>query len=536
MTQTGTPSFGYSLTGNNQWDNPSPIGTYTIEQDDTTNTGTFGFELDLGGDGFFTDWSLRGYTQFGENRQKQRFENGIRMDHLPLSLDAVTNPANGQPACRAALVNPAVFGNCVPVNMFGGTRNVSAAAAAYLVDPEKIIDTTSKQYFTEVVADGQVAQGWAGPILMAMGASHRKDEIYQYVPDLTDEFVFLNGVNTGFRGLVPEGAPGGMLGVRPGSVPPGFTGASNLAQVLFTGSFQTPDTVLAGSFQVREAFAEINVPLLADKRAAQRLDANFAYRWADYTGSGGINSWKYGLSWQIVDSFRFRATGSRDVRAATLRERFDATAGGAQVLDPVFGNAQIGTASRSGGNPNVNPEEADTVTFGVVYQPAGLSKFLGLRRLVQHRHQRRVGSTEFPEHRQRMLQRRAGSVPVRDSRPGVERDRAHRQPFHQYQQPGARGPRPGAALLALHRRRSSCNGGSSPTGWPRTRCSFPVRRATTSIGSGRSTASRPTSVIRAGASRCSSTSAGSTGICSTGSFAKASMSTRTTWDRGRRRI
>jgi iron complex outermembrane recepter protein len=375
MAQTGAPSFGYSLTGSNLWDDPSPIGTYTIEQDDTTNTGTFGFELDLGGDGFFSDWSLRGYTQFGENQQKQRFENGIRMGRLPLSLDAVTNPATGQPACRAALVNPAAFGDCVPVNLFGGTRNVSAAAAAYLVDPEKIIDTTSKQYFTEVVADGQVARGWAGPILMAMGASHRKDEIYQFVPDLTDEFVFLNGVNTGFRGLVPEGAPGGMLGVRPGSVPPGFTGASNLAQVLFTGSFQTPDTVLAGSFQVREAFAEINVPLLADKPAARRLDANFAYRWADYTGSGGINSWKYGLSWQIVDSFRFRATGSRDVRAATLRERFDATAGGAQVLDPAFNNAQIGTASRSGGNPNVNPEEADTVTFGVVYQPDGLPGF-----------------------------------------------------------------------------------------------------------------------------------------------------------------
>jgi iron complex outermembrane receptor protein len=375
MTRDNLPSFGFSIVGDNQWDNPSPIGTYTIEQDDTMVSGTFGFDLDLDGSGFFGGWALRGYTQLGENSQIQRFENGIRMGRLPLALDAVVGP-NGQPACRAAVVNPALFGDCVPVNLFGGTRNVSAAAARYLVDPEKIIDTESDQYFTEVVIDGEVAQGWAGPILMAMGASHRKDEIYQFVPDLTDEFVFLNGVNTGLRGLVSENVPGiGMPGVRQGSVPPGFTGAGNLAQVLFTGSFQTPDTVLAGSFQVREAFAEMNVPLLADKTAAQRLDANFAYRYADYTGSGGIDSWKYGVSWQIVDALRFRATGSRDVRAATLRERFDATAGGAQVFDPVFNNAQIGTASRSGGNPNVNPEKADTVTFGLVYQPVRLEGF-----------------------------------------------------------------------------------------------------------------------------------------------------------------
>ncbi len=205
---------------------------------------------------------------------------------------------------------------------------------------------------------------------MAVGASYRKDEIYQHVPDLTDEFVFLNGANTGFRGLVPEDQPGGMPGVRPGSVPFGFQGSFNLAQVLFTGSFQTADTILQGSFNVREAFTEINVPLLAEVPLARKLDANFAFRVADYTGSGGINSWKYGLSWQVTDAIRVRGTGSRDVRAATLRERFDATAGGAQVLDPEFNNASIGTASRSGGNPDVDPEKADTVTFGVVFQPS----------------------------------------------------------------------------------------------------------------------------------------------------------------------
>ncbi len=275
--------------------------------------------------------------------------------------------------CRAALVNPTLFGSCVPVNILGGVQNISPAAAAYLVDPLKVIDSKYKQYFTEAVLSGKIAEGWAGPIMAAVGASYRKDEIYQYVPDLTDEFVYLNGVSTGFRGLIPENLPNGIPGVRAGSVPPGFLGAGNLASVLFTGSYQTADTVLQGSFNVREAFTG------AQRSAAQGQGrGNARSMRASPTATrttpapGGISSWKYGLSWQIVDAVRVRGTVSRDVRAATIRERFDSTAGGAQILDPMFNRASIATASRSGGNPNANPEKADTKTLGIVFQPSGM--------------------------------------------------------------------------------------------------------------------------------------------------------------------
>ncbi len=53
------------------------------------------------------------------------------------------------------------------------------------------------------------------------------------------------------------------------------------------------------------------------------------------------------------------------------------TAGGANVNDPVFNNAVFATSSRTGGNPLVNPEEADTVTFGFVWQPDGIAEGLG---------------------------------------------------------------------------------------------------------------------------------------------------------------
>jgi iron complex outermembrane recepter protein len=377
MVAENRTSFSMGMTGDNSWDARGPMGTYTIENEDKLLTGLVGFNTTFQTDNYFNDWNLSGYWQLGTNDQVQDFENGLRMGRLPLAMDVVPHPTTGVPTCRAAVVNPAVFGDCVPVNLFGGVENVSDQAASYLIDEHALILTEYEQNFGEVVLDGQLHEGiGAGPILAAFGASYREDKIFQHKDDLEDEFVFLNGVNTGFRGLVPENVtPGGMLGVRPGSVPGGFQGAANLAQVLFTGSYQTPDTVLQGKFTVKEAFAEVELPLLADKAFAQEVNSSFAYRYADYTGSGGIDSWKYGLSWAFNDDIRARFTRSRDVRAASLRERFDATAGGAQVRDPVFANATFGTASRSGGNPNVNPEEADTVTVGLIYQPGWLDGF-----------------------------------------------------------------------------------------------------------------------------------------------------------------
>src|SRR5262249_31269081 len=39
------------------------------------------------------------------------------------------------------------------------------------------------------------------------------------------------------------------------------------------------------------------------------------------------------------------------------------------INDPVFGGANYTTTQIIGGNPNLNPEEADTLALGFVYQP-----------------------------------------------------------------------------------------------------------------------------------------------------------------------
>jgi hypothetical protein len=77
------------------------------------------------------------------------FQDGLITSRLYLALDAGVNPANGQTVCRAAPLNPTQFGDCVPVNLFGGVDSVSPAAKAYLVDKNTNVKSTYSQTFAE---------------------------------------------------------------------------------------------------------------------------------------------------------------------------------------------------------------------------------------------------------------------------------------------------------------------------------------------------------------------------------------------------
>jgi iron complex outermembrane recepter protein len=134
-----------------------------------------------------------------------------------------------------------------------------------------------------------------------------------------------------------------------------------------------------GSYVVKEAFTEWLVPLLTGRTGAEQLNLMAAARYADYSGSGGVWSWKTGLDWQVTGDLRLRGTLSRDLRAATLLERFNQTGGVGTITDrfwQVGGVSQSHSVStRTGGNPELDPETSRTFTYGFVYQPQGLPGF-----------------------------------------------------------------------------------------------------------------------------------------------------------------
>jgi outer membrane receptor protein involved in Fe transport len=365
----------------------SDIGFDSYTQQDTETTSiTGGFDLNIDTDGFFNNWALNGYYQHGTSDVDAIQRGGIRLDRIYLAADAVRAP-NGDIVCNVTLVSGQP---CTPINLFGRGRASAAAVDwvtgfepgipvsvngwlpgggtipySYTSTPNKARVIELEQNVFELSANGDIAKGWgAGPIAMAAGIAYRDEGFVQYVQAP-------QGNPTTDPAVRPVQANNAALGIR------GVPGAdsANSVEIQFS---KVPFGI--GDFTVKEAFTEFRLPLVADKGWAKRMDLGLAYRWADYSGSGPVESWKGGLEWAINDLVRFRATSSQDVRAATLGERYDRTGGIATITD--FGeDPQGGTASRydvtivQGGNPNVKPEQGRTETAGFVFSPGKAEKW-----------------------------------------------------------------------------------------------------------------------------------------------------------------
>lgn len=127
---------------------------------------------------------------------------------------------------------------------------------------------------------------------------------------------------------------------------------------------------------VYEGALEFNVPLLKEYPGFQDLSVNLAGRWTKYSTFDAVESWKVGLNWRIVDSFRFRGTISSDIRAPNLNDMFQpagVTSTGFQ--DRLTGGSSQGMRLVTRGNPDLSPEEADTITAGIVVTPTALPRF-----------------------------------------------------------------------------------------------------------------------------------------------------------------
>lgn len=379
MVNENLQSFQMNFTGDREG-----LGRESrLKQDNHTYSGTVGFKWNITQDGLLNGWNVEGYAQYGTADNKG-YQQGILLDRVIAAVDAVVDPATGRTVCRAALINPGKWGGCVPLNIFG-QGNASDEAIAYVTrftpgqeitsplffQPDgydsgktvsytsglgKVYNTRTKQTVADLSTSGRVVEGWAGPIVAAFGLSYRKEEIEQIVYDPSN----------------PSSDPGIFPARDPAlrGIPSNINTRSSMVQNSTVANVH-------GSYDVKEAFTEWQVPLLAGQPMAEQLNLLAAARYADYQGSGGVWSWKAGLDWQLLADLRLRGTVSQDVRAATLLERFNQTGGiGTVNPDPMFPNdgAQSFT-SRTGGNPELDPETSRTYTYGLVYQPSWLQGF-----------------------------------------------------------------------------------------------------------------------------------------------------------------
>jgi len=164
-----------------------------------------------------------------------------------------------------------------------------------------------------------------------------------------------------------------------------------------------------GSFSIQEIYAESIIPVVSGRAGVENLSLELGYRHSEFSNAGGFDtdygSWKYGLSWSVTETLKFRAMRQRATRAPNISELFqpEATILDNMSVDPCAGpvinpaDAAIpGTLSwlcantgvplsaigsldqpsagevntlRSG-NLALTPEKADTTSVGLVWTPS----------------------------------------------------------------------------------------------------------------------------------------------------------------------
>ncbi len=334
MTQGGIPSF---TLGRVNFD----IGPAVADARNRTSDLLTGLDADLG-----RGWSLSAYYEHGRNQQTIRTENNLILENFYAAADAVYDPASNSVVCRVALTNPGLYPGCTPINLFG-EGSPSQAAKDYV--------TGTSQYTAVLTQDvasfslrGEPLSTKAGPIAVAFGGEYRREEADQSSDAISQQ----SNAATGIRGFP-------------------------VAYSYSVGGYQLTNVQpVSGSYDVKEAFVEVQAPLVRDVAFARSIDFNGAARVTDYSTSGSVSTWKLGLSWEPINDLRLRATRSRDIRAPNVSELFS---GSVQSLITVRDTANNGVSTAvigsAVGNKDLKPETADTFTAGAVYRPHWLPGF-----------------------------------------------------------------------------------------------------------------------------------------------------------------
>lgn len=167
---------------------------------------------------------------------------------------------------------------------------------------------------------------------------------------------------------------------------------------------------LSGGYNTDEAFGEVNVPLITDRNGISflnRLEVFGRGRIVNNSTNGNFFSWAAGGLLSPIPDVTFRGNFTRSFRAPAVVELFlpisptftfvpDLCSPGNRNSGPApatrnancsaflakYPNAtpllasQASIPGRSGGNPNLANEKADSYTFGVVLKPRFLRNFL----------------------------------------------------------------------------------------------------------------------------------------------------------------
>jgi iron complex outermembrane recepter protein len=327
-------------------------------QDDIRHTDyriLFGVRGDLG-----RGWNYDIYGQHGAVVFQDVYTNDFSLSRAALALDVVPD-ANGNAVCRSELpgnTTPLTLQGCVPYDIFGAA-GPSQAALNYLQTPGFANGLNTEDVVSAQLTGNLGEYGIKSPMAtdgvgLALGAEYRRETL-----DFNVDIAFSTGDLAGQGG---------------------------------------PTTPVEGAFDVMELFGEIRIPLVQDVTFFKDLSFEGGYRYSDYSTGITTSTYKLALNWAPVADVRFRGSYNRAVRAPNIVELFSPSAIGlglghdpcagpveeleftaAQCANTGVSAAQYGNIITNpanqynallGGNPNLEPEIADTYSVGAVITPS----------------------------------------------------------------------------------------------------------------------------------------------------------------------
>jgi iron complex outermembrane recepter protein len=297
----------------------------------------------------FHGWKWNVSGQYGESRSDRSQIGFGSFSKLQQALRASNTSACQDPS-----------GGCVPFNIFGPEGSITRAMLNF-IDITANLRTTSTLGVVKAGLSGDLfTLPWAGHgVALAIGAEYRRQSAKRD-PD-------------GYTVI-----PGEVLGAGAG-VPK-----------------------QSGQYSVKEAYAEVNAPLIEDRPFVESLTLEGGIRFSDYAIAGdtanpskgfSTTTWKAGASWEPGGGLKLRAMYQIASRAPNINELFAPrnTLQNSLSADPCTGSAGqllalcLATGARQGantpppsagqinvttaGNRNLAPERAQTITAGFVFVP-----------------------------------------------------------------------------------------------------------------------------------------------------------------------
>ncbi len=262
------------------------LGNRATSYSTTHDLGTFGLKGAFGD----TSWNWNADFTYGHLSALGQF-----LDYISYASIA------SQISCTKA---GAAAGTCVPVNLF----NIYDQHTIDVLNSAKISPFTRNTYQLrnyEASVNGNVIDLPAGTVQLAGGVSYRKEYVNYDVDPLVKTTVDQN-LN--------------------------FTCAG-------PGSICSSPT--RGGFNVKEAYAELLIPVLKDLPWVHSLNLDIGDRYSKYSAFGNTNNWKVALEYRPIEDLLLRGTVSKVFRAPSATDLFRGPAGDSPTATDPCGPAAV---------------------------------------------------------------------------------------------------------------------------------------------------------------------------------------------------